>query len=482
MVNTVHASDMAKRKKLEGRGNELLSRAIAIYIAVLLICYILYMIAPIITFISKSFLYSFQTYLGLTGGLLILCDIFITRCIFKSRLWYLLVILCAILGISALKMREYGLKDNIFDLALLTIEMTLVYSFSTILSRDVIKRILGWWYSIALLIWTTACSISVFQFIFQIGYKYIADPNSNNPEMTRQGFLQSRLFGLFTGLDYAVYISWFLILISLYYLMNSKIKYERVLLILSTIILLSHIILSGSRSVMVSIMICSFFIPFFLHRNKEIKAGRKGYLKRIVVSLLVSLIVFVGVGVSKIGLSQLPHLAGGYVPHDDILSREELEESKFSSNNRFEIWKSYVSLYNEYGLFGLSLSNYNDYIAEKHPDSYLVKYFSDINNKSQKTDLVYESHNNYIFVLIGSGYLGLVCFLLFLIISIIKVIKKVLEGDQLPIYYIVCMAIVGSGCVQAMFMNSVFLKINAVSFLFWAAFGIMNNRELLTKN
>lgn len=491
---------VGKQKKNKFISNDVVAKAITVYVFIVVVSYVLYLIAPVLTFISSTPLYSFQTYLGLVGGLLIIIDFLTTRYIFKSKLWYLLVFVCIIAALSMLKMRQYGLKDNFFSLTLVTIQLTLVYSFSTSLNKRQLHLFAIWLYRVVALIWLAACSASIIQFIFQIGYRYVADPNTENPELTRQGFLQNRLFGLFTGLDYAVYISWFLIIVSIYFFIISSRRYQKIIIFCSSLVFFTHIILSGSRSVFISILLCSFFITFFLMRNFEYESGKVKIVKRVLIPFLVVISVLFIYWIGKIFWGNVPiYFNNDKQPEVREFQNEQIEkdfqvenketqeyenilerkESRLSSNNRDKIWASYLDLYKEYGLLGLSLSNYNDYISDKHQDSYLVTYFSNLNEGSKKPDLVYESHNNYIFVFVAVGYLGAICFFTFLFFSMKDILKNLFLKEDIPQFYIFCVAIIGSGCIQAMFMNGVFLKINAVSYIFWMVLGIVNNKDFL---
>ena len=49
----------------------------------------------------------------------------------------------------------------------------------------------------------------------------------------------------------------------------------------------------------------------------------------------------------------------------------------------------------------------------------------------------------------------------------------ILRHPQLSLWTITTLAVVAFGLVEALFMNSVFLKINDVSFIFWLALGAL---------
>lgn len=51
--------------------------------------------------------------------------------------------------------------------------------------------------------------------------------------------------------------------------------------------------------------------------------------------------------------------------------------------------------------------------------------------------------------------------------------RYILRHPQLSLWTITTLAVVAFGLVEALFMNSVFLKINDVSFIFWLALGAL---------
>ena len=157
------------------------------------------------------------------------------------------------------------------------------------------------------------------------------------------------------------------------------------------------------------------------------------------------------------------------------LTREELDDNYFDSNGRFAIWSDYISIYKDYGLLGLSISNYNDYISENHNDKYIVKYFEKLSEISGKTDLVYESHNNFIFILVSAGYLGFTIFMVFLLKIARDIIYQIFVKKKISIEIVILLSILIVLFIQSMFMNSIFMKINVMSFVFWFCLGILLN-------
>ena len=233
--------------------------------------------------------------------------------------------------------------------------------------------------------------------------------------------------------------------------------------------LVTHVILSVSRSALIALILYAFCFTVLLVRNR---CGSMKQLKRLGVSVLAGVCAVVVCWGCTEGIRVgMQHMAVGTVIEEpDAIERSQEGDV---SNNRFEIWRDYLSLAGEIGPAGLSLSNYNDYIGDRHPEMYIVRYFTDQFKDTVKTDLVYESHNNYLFVFISTGFVGAGLFLCFLVLVLVRVIRYILRHPQLSLWTITTLAVVAFGLVEALFMNSVFLKINDVSFIFWLALGAL---------
>ncbi len=181
----------------------------------------------------------------------------------------------------------------------------------------------------------------------------------------------------------------------------------RAALAVAALVLVTHVILSVSRSALIALILYASCFTVLLVRNR---CGSMKQLKRLGVSVLaVVCAVVVCWGCTEGIRAGMQHMAvGSVIEEPDAIERSQEGDV---SNNRFEIWRDYLSLAGEIGPAGLSLSNYNDYIGDRHPEMYIVRYFTDQFKDTVKTDLVYESHNNYLFVFISTGFVGAGLFL-----------------------------------------------------------------------
>lgn len=457
---------------------EIFNKIIKVYIGITIIAFQLYTIAPFIRFISGNFLYKFKTYLGLIGGILIIIDLISQKNILKGKYWKILFAFLIICLLSAFKMRKYGIKDNIFNLAWLTIQFTIFYSYIYSLKKCEINMMIKRIFSISLIINIFACLYSIIMFFTLSGYKFIADTRTDNPELVRQGFYNNRLFGIFTGIDYAVYFSFILILGCIYFYNKDTRKKNKIMYILSTIIMFIYIVLSGSRSILISMIIVVVILSnYFYFRNKE-KKYRYSILRAMAISILSVILLILSIKSVRIASIEVVNSQLSNSNNKEIikeLTREELDDNYFDSNGRFAIWSDYISIYKDYGLLGLSISNYNDYISENHNDKYIVKYFEKLSEISGKTDLVYESHNNFIFILVSAGYLGFTIFMVFLLKIARDIIYQIFVKKKISIEIVILLSILIVLFIQSMFMNSIFMKINVMSFVFWFCLGILLN-------
>ena len=136
---------------------------------------------------------------------------------------------------------------------------------------------------------------------------------AQDSSVKRQGFFDNRLFGIFYTLNHAAYISLFFLVIAVVCLVRDKRIWVRVCLGVAAFALLCHIILSGSRSAMVSLVACGAVMPWFVARNK-LKV--QGALKPVIccgISVAVAVACYVGYTGLKAGLTQVPYLTQLFV-------------------------------------------------------------------------------------------------------------------------------------------------------------------------
>lgn len=472
------------------------NRIILCYVGLSLIVFVLFLIAPVVTFAAKTPLYHIKRYLGLLGGALILVDVFTNRVLWRGPWCVLLYMICVLSAVASVRTIEYGIRTNLFMIAWTLIQMSLFYSCCFRTDRESLRCYLGRLFAIVMVIWTVACAVSIYQYLFKIKYLYVVDPRSDDLSTARQGFMENRLFGIFNPLNHAAYVSVMLFFVGLYYLVRSRKAAPIVLLVIGELATACHVILSGSRSAMVSLLFCSALFGFAIVKSRV--PGRMA--KRIVLAfgsaVICTCLAFGVYTVSKSALSLLPSAISQTEStgqksgkngknqkkpkeeNDDILERTDIEDNV--SNNRFRIWKDYLSLYDEVGLVGLSPGNYMSYIRNHDPDLYIVRYIRENFPEKYEGGIIYHVHNGYLMAFVSSGILGAALAGLFLILCVIRALKHLFSRKRISAEVIACFCVVSAGCINAMFDSGVFFHDSAPTFIFWIALGLLMKKTAAT--
>lgn len=471
----------------------MLNTVIMVYIGLTLLCYVLFLISPFVTFISQTPLRHIQSYLGILGALLLCADLFTNKVVWRSPYCMLLYGLCALAGISALMTISYGVEDNLFLICWTLIEFSLFYSCAYRWERARLRKFMQYLYAVILLCWFVACCVSVYQYVFQIGYHYVINPLSDDNSLARQGFLEGRLFGIFSPLNHAVYVSLMLLIIGVYYLLHSKRPLMKAALVIANLPLLFHIILSGSRSAQVSMVVCSFAILWLWFRNRSRYTDLRRLFLPIGLAVVLTAVLALGFTGIKTVLGEVPRWVGSVSapvkpedpmtppvenepwPEEDILHREGLEEDV--SNDRFKIWTDYLSLYREIGLFGFSPGNYMSYIRENHPDMFIVQYVRDNYPGKFINGTIYHVHNGYLMVFVSTGFAGVLLMLAFIVLCLVRLVRYMKRQARISDAFIFVFAVAAAGAISAVFDKGVFFMNNPSSFLFWMALGFLMSQS-----
>ncbi len=463
-----------------------IDRIIVGYVAVMLFFQVLLQIAPVLTFLTKTPLYSIQTYLGLLGGALIIVDALTTKRLWQGRYGILLYAILVLAALASIRMIGYGVKDNLFKLCWAAIQFALVYSCAFRLDRETMGKQIRYFFYVLLSIWFVACCVSLYQYVEQIGYKYVVNPLSQDASATRQGFYDSRLFGIFYTLNHAAYISLFFFLMCIVCIFKEKNGWVKAGLTVAAVTLLSHMILSVSRSAEVSLIACVTVMAWFLARKYFKLQGFRETLACLCLCLVVTAGCLLGYQGLKLGLSKVPYVRDMIVyyihggdesgeeepqPDEDILEREELEED--TSNGRLSIWADYIALYDEVGLIGLSPGKYMTYILENHPELYIVRYVKEHYPDKYHSGIIYHVHNGYLMVYVSAGILGLLCILAFIILCVRRAVRMLLGSEKVDPLRMGAFVLVTAGAISAMFDEGLFFQNNPHTTMFWLALGIL---------
>ncbi len=426
----------------------------------------------------NAFMYVF---VGLSGVFLFALDFFFYKN-YKKMPGYkisIVFVLCAFLS-SALNIR-YGVVDNISTLVWLTVQMGLFATTGHLMTRERYHKWLTLFFSISGAIWGFASAVSLYQFFFVRGYLI-----PMNGRMLRQSLYDNRLFGVFIDPNLGSFVG-FLVLWGMVYLMyHSRKKIVRVLGIINCVLQFIYIILSGSRSTQVCLIISVSYVLVYLlvrHYKKQktpdeqaiseknttgdsIRVAKKpnrvtGKCFRvasyIAAPVLFAALIFVSFSGLRTGMAELATIVSPEI-HSGAKELERTDIEEDSSNNRIDIWKGYLTLLKDKPIFGLSPRNAWNYADAEHPGSYLSEHHYDV-------------HNAYIAVLAGMGIVGFAV-LIVMIVGLFRIlIPRIFNTDQMDFTYFMALQLILNIAVFILFYPGIYFTNGIDTVLFWMAVG-----------
>lgn len=469
------------------------------YIFSLIILHVLFIIAPVNSLFIETPLYNFQRYYALVGCLLLLIDLVRERYLFKEKYAYFLYGIVVAAAVSSLLTISYEIKHNLFAIIWMVLTIALIYTYSLRVENEVFSKQMYLVYKVVATIWLLACLASIASFLFNTGYSVRLD-TTNKEAYIRQGFVENRLFGVFMSMYTAAMFSSVLLMASIFYYMLNKRKY----LLFNSIIFLIYIILSGTRSAMISLtVIAILFMTFYTYK----KLNTKQIIKKITLSLAAALITGVGVytifNYSKVALAPLseisvfqknknkyseliqkmPRVKQNNKKPKEVAPNKSLKQNQGKlvrrdvtaenpSNNRLQIWKDYLKIGKEIGIFGLSPYNFSKYIQENHKELFIVSYVKNTYPDKFKMGIIYQPHNSYIYLFVATGFVGVAFFAVYSIL-LLKNILRYLIVDGRDVYINFSIVVVIFTAVIMMFDTTVFFTNEATVVIFWLLLGYL---------
>lgn len=146
-----------------------------------------------------------------------------------------------------------------------------------------------------------------------------------------------------------------------------------------------------------------------------------------------------------------------------VQNSQKLNDETNSTNIRYHIYKCAVTKIPEAGLFGFGIGDGKDELTSCYDDNMQI-----LSSKR------YNSHNQYIGIILKGGYLGLLLFVIFLAVFITQSIRsKNYILTAIMIFYSI-----------VMFSENILERGNGIKFfyLFIIFFGLFNHKRLFTKD
>ena len=352
--------------------------------------------------------------LGMTllGVLLGLYNFFVKKdYLFVRKIEYL-IIFFAMNIITSLLVMKYGFSTNIKNLVVFFIYFFAIYPIFQNFSREKSRILFNVFFSVITVANTVGVFLSLVQFFMLIGYRVF----DYKGLLIRQGFVESRLFGILASPNYLSIIS-LIIIIYLWMRLSALNKIVKTLAISSIILNFAYIVLSGSRTTYICLVVAAFLYSLikFEYSNKA---------KSFVTVLLTVGLVFLSYNGVKYSsdLYLKAHSAEIQLNKEKgennnlTLERTDTSEENIS-NNRFAIWQSTASFIPKRPLFGYSAGNWYELGKTYDASAYIIKEH-------------YLTHNGYLEVLFYNGILGFLPFAAFMISFIWASIKKFLKDKK----------------------------------------------------
>ena len=352
--------------------------------------------------------------LGMTllGVLLGLYNFFVKKAYLFVRKIEYLIIFFAMNIITSLLVMKYGFSTNIKNLVVFFIYFFAIYPIFQNFSREKSRILFNVFFSVITVANTVGVFLSLVQFFMLIGYRVF----DYKGLLIRQGFVESRLFGILASPNYLSIIS-LIIIIYLWMRLSALNKIVKTLAISSIILNFAYIVLSGSRTTYICLVVAAFLYSLikFEYSNKA---------KSFVTVLLTVGLVFLSYNGVKYSsdLYLKAHSAEIQLNKEKgennnlTLERTDTSEENIS-NNRFAIWQSTASFIPKRPLFGYSAGNWYELGKTYDASAYIIKEH-------------YLTHNGYLELLFYNGILGFLPFAAFMISFICASIKKFLKDKK----------------------------------------------------
>ena len=352
--------------------------------------------------------------LGMTlmGVLLGLYNFFVKKAYLFVRKIEYLILFFAMNIITSLLVIKYGFSTNIKNLVVFFIYFFAIYPIFQSFSKEKSRLLFNLFFSVITVANTVGVFISLVQFFMLIGYRVF----DYKGLLIRQGFVESRLFGILASPNYLSIIS-LIVIIYLWMRLSAVNKIVKTLAISSIVLNFAYIVLSGSRTTYICLVVAAFLYSLvkFEFRNK---------LKSFVAVLLTVGLVFLSYNGVKYSsdLYLKAHSAEIQLNKEKgknnnlTLERTDTSEENIS-NNRFAIWQSTASFIPKRPLFGYSAGNWYELGKTYDASAYIIKEH-------------YLTHNGYLELLFYNGLLGFLPFAAFMISFILASIKKFLKDKK----------------------------------------------------
>ena len=349
----------------------------------------------------------------LLGILLATYNLVIKKVYLKIKTIEYLLLFFAFNIITSILVISYGYSTNIKNALIFYIYFLTVFPIFTGITREEGKKIYDYFFYTVTVLNTFGVLVSLIQFVLLKGYRV----HDYKGLYIRQGFVESRLFGILASPNYLSLIS-LIVIIFLVLKICSFEKVYRYISIVAIVLNFIYIVLSGSRTAFICMMIAAVIYSIVTFYQKgNIKSLFKVVLAIVVVLFSYKAVNFTSEQYLKFNKERLEVQDKKLENKDNNLSLERTDTSEENiSNNRFAIWKSTSSFVPKKPIFGYSGGNWYEIGKKTNPDEYIIKEH-------------YLTHNGYLEILFYNGLAGFISMGIFVLSFFISMVKRIF-GDK----------------------------------------------------
>ena len=394
----------------------------------------------------------------LLGILLATYNLVIKKVYLKIKTIEYLLLFFAFNIITSILVISYGYSTNIKNALIFYIYFLTVFPIFTEITREEGKKVYDYFFYTVTLLNTFGVLVSLIQFVLLKGYRV----HDYKGLYIRQGFVESRLFGILASPNFLSLIS-LIIIIFLVLKICSFEKGYRFISIVAIVLNFIYIVLSGSRTAFICMMIAAVIYSIVMFYKKgNVKSLLKVALAIVVVLFSYKAVNFTSEQYLKYNKERLEVQDKKLENKDNNLSLERTDTSEENiSNNRFAIWKSTASFVPKKPIFGYSGGNWYEIGKKTNPDEYIIKEH-------------YLTHNGYLEILFYNGLAGFISMGIFVLSFFISLVKQIFrdkkEGlvnkDLLSIVMILMVILVSN-----LFLSSTFYGISLLGIILFLMAG-----------
>lgn len=398
--------------------------------------------------------------LGMTlmGVLLGIYNFFIKKAYLKVRKIEYLIVFLLMNILTAILVVKYGFSTNIKNLVVFFIYFFAIYPVFHSFTEKKARTLFDLFFSIVTVANTVGVIISIWQFIMLQGYRVY----DYKGLLIRQGFVESRLFGILASPNYLSIIS-LMVIIYLWMRLSLYNKIIKTLAILSIVFNFAYIVLSGSRTTYICLVVVALL--YALMKANWTQKGKSILTVLVTVSLVFVAyngIKFTSESYLKANSDLIKKNLANAQNEDKTLSLERTDTSEENiSNNRFKIWQSTASFIPKRPFFGYSGGNWYELGKEYDASAYIIREH-------------YLTHNGYLELLFYDGLTGFIpiaVFMLSFIISSLKKYKKDLQEGHHNHELITILLMTVVILISNLFLSSTFYGISLLGCILFVISG-----------